>query len=251
MSAGIIEVVQMGGAIMWFLFAGSVVAVGVFVERLLYYHRNTIRTEEFFRGIAQLLKKKRYDEALERCDESYGPSVRVIQAAILKRELPKDELKEILEEVSQLQVPKLEANLPILGTIATVAPLLGLLGTVTGLIQVFMEMSSSTGTAPINDLAVGVWEALVTTAGGLGLAIPCTVAFNFLHAKLNGIITDMERVGIEVLHVFHGGLEVGKASSKNDEGSFEEKGGRESSGKGDREGGKDQEKKGSSVGSEG
>ena len=201
--SGVIEIIKMGGPIMWFIFIGSVLAVAVFTERLVYYHRCSMRVDEFLKGITGLLNKKRYNEALERCDEAYGPAVRVVQVAILKRHLKKGELKEILQEIGQLEMPRLESHLALLATIGHIAPLLGLLGTVTGMIQVFMEMNQSMGAAPISDLAGGIWEALITTAGGLALAIPSYVGYNFLAARLNAIVSDIERAGIEVLQILY------------------------------------------------
>lgn len=207
MITNLFEILRIGGPIMWFIFLGSIVAIGVFVERLVFYHRCSVQVDEFLRGVCNLLREQRYGEALDRCDEAYGPAVRVVQAAILKRSLPKSELREIVQEVAQLQVPRLEANLSLISTIGYIAPLMGLLGTVTGMIQAFMRMNASMGATPINELAGGIWEALITTAGGLVVAIPTYVAYNFLVTRFNGILTDMERAGIEVVQVLKDPLE--------------------------------------------
>lgn len=201
MKSGLLEIIQMGGPIMWFIFIGSVIAIGVFVERLIFYHRCSVRLIPFLKGIRLLLRNKNYREALERCDEAYGPSIKVVQVAIVKRDLPKNELREILQEVAQLQMPRIEANLSILSTVAHVMPLLGLFGTVTGMIEAFREMTEVSGAIPIGQLAGGIWEALITTAGGLGVAIPAYVAFNYLNARVTGLISDMERAGIEVIQM--------------------------------------------------
>lgn len=201
MDSGIFEVIQQGGLIMGLIFFASVIAVGVFLERLIFYHRCQVPVGEFLKGITQLIRKKRFDEALERCDEAYGPAVKVIQSALLRRHLPRTELREVVTEVAQLQVPRLEANLNILSTIAHVAPLLGLFGTVTGMIQAFIDMTDAGGAAPVQQLSGGIWEALVTTAGGLGVAIPVYVAYSFLASRSGQLITDMERSGIEILHL--------------------------------------------------
>lgn len=203
MTSSLFEIIQLGGPIMWAIFACSVVAIGVVAERLMYYHRCSVKVGEFLTGIRSLLLKKSYNEALERCDEVYGPAVRVIKVALLKRQLPKSELREIVREVAQMEVPRLEANLSLLGTIGYIAPLLGLLGTVTGMIKAFMEISKSSGSAPIGELAGGIWEALITTAGGLVVAIPAYVAYNFLASRMNTIINDMERAGIEVVQLIY------------------------------------------------
>jgi biopolymer transport protein ExbB len=125
MDSGIFEVIQQGGLIMGLIFLASVIAVGVFLERLIFYHRCQVPVGEFLRGVTQLIRKKRFDEALERCDEAYGPAVKVIQSALLRRHLSRDELREVVNEVAQLQVPRLEANLNILATIATWPPYWG------------------------------------------------------------------------------------------------------------------------------
>jgi len=177
------------------------VSIGVFAERMIFFHRSSVNTSEFLTGIRNLVKRKQFKEALERCDESYGPAVRVIQAAILKRHLPKAEVREIVQEVGQMEVPRLESNLSLLATIGYISPLLGLLGTVTGMIKAFMQINQSMGSAPIGELAGGIWEALITTAGGLVVAIPTYVAYNFLVSRLSGIVHDTERAGIEVVQL--------------------------------------------------
>jgi len=201
LESGVFEMVRLGGPLMWAILAASILAMAVFAERMVYFHRCAMPLDPFLKGIANLLKENRPEEALERCDEAYGPAVRVVQAAILKRHLPKEDLKEMVQEVAQLQMPRLEAHLPMLATIAYICPLLGLLGTVVGMIQAFMNMNAALGATPVNDLAAGIWEALITTAGGLSVAIPAYIAHNFLVVRLSGIVTDMERAGIEIVQM--------------------------------------------------
>jgi biopolymer transport protein ExbB len=128
-----------------------------------------------------------------------------VQAALLKRDLPLADLREALQEVAQLQVPRLEKNLSILATVGYIAPLLGLLGTVTGMIRVFQTVNLARGTVPVGELAGGIWEALLTTAGGLVVAIPVYVAYNFLVSRMNGAVQDMERAGIEMVQILKEG----------------------------------------------
>ncbi|MFQ3671213.1 MAG: MotA/TolQ/ExbB proton channel family protein [Verrucomicrobiia bacterium] len=208
---------------MWAILACSILATGIFAERLLFYRRNTIPVDPFLAGLRNLVRKGRFTEALERCDDVRGPVVRVIQAAILKRHLPKGEVREIVQEVGQMQVPRLEAHLSLLATVGTIAPLLGLLGTVTGMIKAFKEINEAMGAAPIGDLAGGIWEALTTTAGGLVVAIPTYVAYNFLVSRMNGILTDVERAGIEVVHLLYDEAE-GSAGDGLDQGREKELG---------------------------
>ena len=152
-----------------------------------------------------MVKEGRYQEALERCDEAHGPAVRVIQAGLLKREMPLADLRESLQEVAQLQVPRLEKNISILATVGYVSPLLGLLGTVTGMIHVFQTVGGARGTVPVGELAGGIWEALLTTAAGLVVAIPVYVAYNYLVSRMGSEVNDMERAGIEMIQILKEG----------------------------------------------
>jgi biopolymer transport protein ExbB len=197
---GLFSIMQKGGLLMWFILAGSMVATAIFFERARHYHRCRIRVGEFLSGILNLLRRRRFIEALERCDEGYGPVVHVVRCAILRRDLPPSELREVVRENAQLELPRLEANLALLSTIGMIMPLLGLLGTVLGMIDAFTQIARFGGATPVGDLASGIWTALLTTAAGLTVAIPTYMAYNFLVSRLNAILFDMERAGIEIIH---------------------------------------------------
>ena len=156
---------------------------------------------------AKLLRQdpEKYKQYLNALDEAHGPAIRVIQAGLLKRDMPLGDLRESLQEVAQLQVPRLEKNLPILATVGYVSPLLGLLGTVTGMIHVFQTVSGARGTVPVGELAGGIWEALLTTAAGLVVAIPAYVAYNYLASRMGSEVNDMERAGIEMIQILKEG----------------------------------------------
>ena len=205
MPSTLFELLRLGGPIMWVILGASIVAVAVFLERIYEYRKMGVPLDPFLDGIHALVKEKRYPEALERCDEAHGPSVRVVQAALLKKDLPLGDLREALQEVAQLQVPRLEKNLSILATVGYISPLLGLLGTVTGMIHVFQTVNQARGTVPVGELAGGIWEALLTTAAGLVVAIPAYVAYNFLVSRMNGAVQDMERAGIEMVQILKEG----------------------------------------------
>jgi biopolymer transport protein ExbB len=196
----LLYIMQKGGPILWLLLVLSVVGAAVFVERLWFYRRCGMPVGEFLAGITNLARRKQHTEALERCNEGYGPVVNVARSALLKRDYPPGELREIVKETAQLEVPRLEDNLVILSSIATIAPLLGLLGTVSGLIEVFSQMNQAPGAMPLGDLSSGVWSALVTTAAGIAVAIPAQLAYNYLVSRSQGLIFDMERAGIELVH---------------------------------------------------
>lgn len=189
---------------MWFLLIGSIIAVGVFFERLMYLHKASISVSDLLRGLANILRKENYAEALQECASTPGPVARVAHALILHHGAPRSELRDIAQEAGQLEVPKLERNLALLTTIAYVSPLLGLLGTLLGLLTTFQEIAAQSGYATATDIADGVYASLLSSAVSLGVAIPAFVAVSYLSARINTIIHDMERVGIEILSILDG-----------------------------------------------
>ena len=190
-----------GGPLMWLILFCSIISVAVFCERLLYFHQITIHVGEFLRGLSNLVQRRNYNEAIQECAGTPGPVARVVLAALRNRAAPRSELKQIVEETGQLEVPKLEHKLSILSTIAFVTPLIGLLGTVTGLIDAFVAISTLGGYSTSNDISFGVYKSLLTTAAGLVVAIPSAVAYSYLSARVNTLMHDIERGGIEIMHM--------------------------------------------------
>ena len=195
------ELIQHGGFLMWPILMASAIVMAIFLERWIFYRRQDIKIDEFLTGIVNLVQRHQYQEALDRCDEAYGPVAQVVHAAIKHHEMPKSELRELVQEVAQLQIPRLEQHLSTLSTLGFLTPLIGLLGTVTGMISAFSVLQSNAGTATAGDLAGGVWEALLTAAAGLCVAIPTYAGYNFLVTRLNHFVRDMERAGIEMVQV--------------------------------------------------
>jgi biopolymer transport protein ExbB len=196
-----IDYMQKGGPLMWLILFCSVLAGAVFLERVTYFHRITIRVGEFMRGLSNLIQNHRFAEAQMECASSPTPVTRVIHAAIVRHQSTRAELKDIVQEAGQLEVPRLERRLGVLATIAFVAPLIGLLGTVIGLIEAFVTISSQSGFAGATDIASGIYQSLLTTAAGLVVAIPCAVGYSFLSSRVNALLHDMERAGIEIVNL--------------------------------------------------
>jgi len=199
-----LELVQKGGPLMWLILLCSVTALGVLAERLLFFHRASIHTGDFLRGLANLLRRKNFTEALQECAGTSGPVPRVLHAMILKHGAPRAELREIGQEAGQLEVPRLERNLALLGTIAYATPLLGLLGTILGLLSAFQQISAHGGYATASEVAGGVYESLLTSAAALTVAIPAFVAHSYLSARVNDVLHDIERAAIETLELLSG-----------------------------------------------
>src|SRR5438067_2777430 len=186
---------------MWPIAACSIISIAVFLERLFYLHRATIHVGEFLKGLANLIKRRNFAEALHDSAGTPGPVARVIHAAIIRHDLPRSELREIVQEAAQLEVPKLERFLGVLATLAYLAPLLGLLGTVAGMIDAFGTLSSNGGYATVTELSSGVYKSLLTTAAGLVVATPTFVAYSYLSSRVNRLMHEMERAGIEAVHL--------------------------------------------------
>src|SRR6516162_3198260 len=132
-----------GGLMLWLLLLVSAIAVAVFIERFLHYHRAQINSTEFLNGVRTVLKRDNVVEALSICDATPGPVARLVKTAILNRDFGHDRVRESLEEAGLAEVPRLEEKLNLLATIAQVAPLLGLLGTIIGLMRTFKAIDDA------------------------------------------------------------------------------------------------------------
>ena len=190
-----------GGPMMWLILVASAAAVAVFVERVLHYHRAQINSMEFLNGVRNVLRRDNVVEAISICDATPGPVARLVKVAILNRDKGRDGVREALEETGLIEVPPLEAKLNLLATIAQIAPLMGLLGTVLGFIQVFTTLQTKTTVPTMQDLSGGVWQALICTAMGLAVAIPCYAGYNYLVSRVNAIVLDMERAATEITNI--------------------------------------------------
>src|SRR5512146_2199773 len=188
-----------GGPVLWLLLLISAVAVAVFVERFLHCHRAQINSTEFLNGVRTVLKRNNVVEALSICDATHGPVARLVKTAILNRDHGRERVREALEEAGLTEVPRLEEKLNLLATIAQLAPLLGLLGTVLGFIGTFHSMNHSGLYTPVNTKYV--WSALVCTAAGLAVAIPAHAGYNYLVSRVNSIVLDMERASTDIVNI--------------------------------------------------
>jgi biopolymer transport protein ExbB len=198
---GVIDYIQKGGLLMWPILACSIIAIAVFAERFFYLHRANIHVGEFLKGLSNLIRRRNFAEALHEAAGTPGPVARVIHAALLQHAAPRSELREVVQEAGQLEVPKLERFLGVLATLAFLAPLLGLIGTVSGMIEAFGTIASHGGYATVTELSGGIYKSLLTTAAGLVVATPTFVAYSYLSSRINAMLHEMERAGIEIVHL--------------------------------------------------
>ena len=195
------ELLTHGGAVLYLILLVSAVAVVVFIERFLHCHRAQINSTEFLNGVRTVLKRDNVVEALSICDATPGPVARLVKTAILNRDHGRERVREALEEAGLAEVPRLEEKLNLLATIAQLAPLLGLLGTVLGFIDTFSGMREAGLHAQVSDLSNGIYEALVCAAAGLAVAIPAHAGYNYLVSRVNSIVLDMERAATEIVNI--------------------------------------------------
>ena len=188
---------------MWPILLCSIFALAIILEKFWHLHKVKIDTQEFLGNILNKMKHHHIKEALEICDNIKGPISNILKAGILKYDRPRPQIKEAIEDAALYEVPRLEKNLSALATIAHISPLLGLLGTVTGMVRCFQTIQTkATSFHPVSpgDLAGGIWEALLTTVAGLIVAIPTFVAYNYLVSRVNSFILEMEKASTEFVN---------------------------------------------------
>jgi biopolymer transport protein ExbB len=190
-----------GGPVLWIILLASAVGLAVFVERLLHLHRAQINSTEFLNGVRNVLKRDNVVEAISICDATPGPVARLVKTAVLSRDHGRERVREAIEEAGLAEVPRLEDNLNLLATIAHITPLLGLLGTVVGFIHIFGQMEQAGLHAHIEQLSKGIWQALICTAAGLAVAVPCYAGYNYLVSRVNAVVLDMERAATEIVNI--------------------------------------------------
>lgn len=198
-----LKAVMAGGPVMIPIIICSVAAVGIVTAKFFYLAGIQTDVHKLKTEIFERVKNNQIKEVADLCSRNPSPIAKIFKAGVLKLGSSREEIRAAIEEASAFEIPKLEHRLPALATIAHVAPLLGLLGTVTGLAGVFYAIqvrSTSLNPVATGDLAAGIWEALITTIAGLIVAIPAYVSYNYLVNRINGYILDMERSAGELLN---------------------------------------------------
>jgi len=197
------EIFAAGGPVMWPILLCSIFALAIIIEKFWHMKKIKINTQQFLGAILDKMKRHEVKEAMEICDKTPGPIAHILKAGILKYDRPRPQIVESIEDASLYEIPRIEKNLNALATIAHISPLLGLLGTVTGMVRCFQTIQAkATSFHPVSpgDLAGGIWEALLTTVAGLIVAIPTFVAYNYLAGRINHYILEMEKASTELVN---------------------------------------------------
>jgi biopolymer transport protein ExbB len=207
---------EQGGIILWLILATGIIAIVVFIERSFHVHRAKIKTDDFIKGIFNIVRRNNIPEALSICDETPGPVACIVRSAILNRNQGRQVVEQAMNTAGLTEIERMERRFGILATIAQVGPLLGLLGTVLGMINIYIVIQQKAPLVHAGQLAAGIWQALLATVAGLVIAIFSYIAYNLLVSKVDAIVLDMERVVGETLS-FLTNLEIPLAEKSQNE----------------------------------
>ncbi|MDT8446924.1 MAG: MotA/TolQ/ExbB proton channel family protein [bacterium] len=197
------EMLSHGGPVLLIQLICSIVALGVVLERFMYLRHDKVVRVDLYQTILRQVRGGELNSALSSAQSDPGPMMRICATALSHAEQGPRELRETIEDAGRLEVPRLERYLGILHTIAVISPLLGLLGTVFGMMRVFDTIVTE-GAGNTQLLAGGISEALVTTAAGLCVAIPTLVFYNYLSKRTDNLLVEMEGLAIELHRALKG-----------------------------------------------
>lgn len=187
-----LNLILKGGPVMIPILLGSFIGFAIVIEKLLVFRKIKTDTYGFIQHIFRELKTRKFEEALIYCEENiHTPLASVFKIGIERRALPTERLEKILEQAGNNQIQRLERRLGALASIIGIEPLLGFLGTITGLIRAFMEWEKAGANITVNALASGIYQAMITTAAGLSVAIPLYLLYNYFVARIKNISNEL------------------------------------------------------------
>ena len=186
------EYMEKGGPVMWPILILSIIGFAVMIERAWVLRKARINVNEFLAKIRKALMVNRsLRDAVKICEQYQGPVASVMKAGLLKHGQPKDDVEKTIENAAMYETTRLERGLAVIATAANIEPMLGFLGTVTGMINSFDALAKS-GLSNPGLVAAGISEALITTASGLIIAIPMQLAYNYFTTRINKFVRDVE-----------------------------------------------------------
>lgn len=197
------ELVKAGGWLMWPIILCSIAALAIIGERLWTLQKKYIAPATLVDQIQQWLDRKELDQARIQLLAETSPLGRILAAGLHNREHSREIVKEAIEDTGRHVATELERYLNTLGTVAAVSPFLGLLGTVLGMIEMFSGISTH-GVGDPAIVAGGIAQALITTAAGLGVAIPSVMFYRYFRGQVNNLLVDMEQEAIKLVEILHG-----------------------------------------------
>ncbi len=210
----LVEYFDKGGPVMWPLLLCSIVALGFMIERFWHYHRASIDTPAFLDKMRKVIKKGRIKEAIKICEAYRGPIASILKAGLLKYDRGREEIEKAIEFSGGLELSRLERGLVVLVSVANIAPLMGFLGTVTGMIGAFWAIAKAGLNNPAL-VAIGISEALITTATGLIIAIPVLASYNYFSSRVSKMVLEMEESSALMLEFLTESEEAGFVDNRD------------------------------------
>ena len=220
--ASFVELFFKGGGVMWPLLALSLISAVFIIERLFVLRKASINVNEFLAKLRKaLIVNRSIRDAIKVCEQYQGPVASIMKAGLLKHGQPRDDIEKTIENAALYEMGRLERGLVVIATVANVAPLLGFFGTVWGMIKSFDALAEA-GLSNPGLVAAGISEALITTAGGLAVAIPAQLFYNYFMSRINKFVRDIETSTNMLLETF-GEMERGGISASTAGGTAEPK----------------------------
>lgn len=199
----VIDLAFKGGWIMVVLLLLSLMAIYIFIQRLLVIRRAGKQDENFMNRIKDYIHEGKIDSALNLCRSTNTPSARMIEKGITRLGRPMNDMMVAIENVGNLEIAKLEKGFPLIATTAAGAPMLGFLGTVTGMVRAFFDMANAGSNVDIALLSGGIYEALVTTVAGLIVGIIALFGYNYLVSQVDNVVNKMEASTMEFMDLLN------------------------------------------------
>jgi biopolymer transport protein ExbB len=191
--------IEQGGPLVWVLLGLAFIGAVCVIERLFFFHRARINVGDLLVGLAHHIRRRSFAEALHEAARAPGPVARVAHAALLRYYLPRRDLRDVVREAGQLEVPRIENNIRAILGVALLAPLVGMLGTMVGMVETFQNVSE--GFSVPAELTVGVFTALITSVVGLTVAVPMYLAYLYFLGRAKRLVHRIERAGIELINL--------------------------------------------------
>ncbi len=190
-----------GGLLMWPILLCSIVSATVILERFYYLYQAKTKVSNIFSRLKGFLQNGKADEALKLCENTPGSIAHILAIGIHLRNRNIEEKEKIMARAGSREICRLEKNLRGLAIIGNIAPLIGLLGTVIGMIRAFIKIQEFGGIVDATVLAGGIWEALITTAAGLSVAIPTVVFYHYFEGKVDNMAMQMKDAALELIEI--------------------------------------------------
>ncbi|MGC4017078.1 MAG: MotA/TolQ/ExbB proton channel family protein [Luteolibacter sp.] len=204
MKGGLLEpsgLIEQGGPLVWVLLVLAFVGAVCVVERLFFFHRARINVGDLLVGLSNHVRRKAFAEAQLEAARAPGPVARVSHSLLLRHHLVRSDLRDVAQEAGQLEVPRIEKNIRLILGVALLAPLVGMLGTLLGMVETFQRVSEQSGYAGPAELAGGVFQALVTSVIGLTVAVPMYLFYLYFLGRTKRLVHRIERAGIELVNL--------------------------------------------------